>query len=99
MVFVKDLGLHVCAKAFFEGEWQTFTDKLQILPRYQQEQFWKSYHVISHTAAVFRGQGERVQELIACGVPLQMPDQLHKDFQEGNWEDSVLGLLPELDNK
>eukprot|EP01126_Amoeba_proteus_P015817 TRINITY_DN1716_c0_g1_i16.p1 TRINITY_DN1716_c0_g1~~TRINITY_DN1716_c0_g1_i16.p1 ORF type:complete len:196 (-),score=34.45 TRINITY_DN1716_c0_g1_i16:65-652(-) len=94
MNFVTDIGFFICARAYFEGTWDNFTEILKKTPKYNDKLFWKSYHVISHSAAVYVNQEERVMELIDLGIKVTRPSELVSLFRNGRWVDPVLSLFP-----
>jgi hypothetical protein len=91
---VREIGLEVAAKAYFEGHWNAFTAAISAIPKFQNPNFWKSYSVLSHTTAVFRVQGEVVMKLNECGIALPMPEELVASFGAGEWKDSLLKFYP-----
>lgn len=91
----REVGFELCIRAYFEGDWSPFAAKIVTVPKFQTEKFWKAFSVISHTASVFREQNTPVSQLIECGIPLLMPDEVHRLYKDREWRDSVLFFYPQ----
>eukprot|EP01127_Copromyxa_protea_P016705 TRINITY_DN5006_c0_g1_i2.p1 TRINITY_DN5006_c0_g1~~TRINITY_DN5006_c0_g1_i2.p1 ORF type:complete len:313 (+),score=47.80 TRINITY_DN5006_c0_g1_i2:240-1178(+) len=90
---LQEVGFEIGARAYFEGHWAPFTEKLQACAKYNNI-FWKYYQVISHAVWVFRSQKVVVKQLEKCGLVLQSPEELFRSFRTGKWQDSVFSLYP-----